>query len=118
MMPQKRNYHAGLAAEDCVMRDYLDEGYHLRARRWRGQCGELDLVLSRGAEIVFVEVKKSRCFDTAAARIGAAQIARLFTTAAQYLGTCPQGALTPSRFDVALVNAQGQVARLENAFCA
>lgn len=118
MTVQKRNYHAGIAAEDSVLRQYLASGYTLLARRWRGQQGELDLVLSHGAEVIFVEVKKSRCFDTAAARIGAAQIARIFTTAAQYLGTCPQGQLTPSRFDVALVNASGQVERLENALCA
>ncbi len=117
MMRQARNYHAGLAAEDCVLRDYLGEGYHLLARRWRGQRGELDLILSRDAEIIFVEVKKSTCFDTAAARVSTGQIKRLFTTAAQYLGTCPQGQSTLSRFDVALVDASGQVRRLENALC-
>ncbi|MDD7970575.1 YraN family protein [Roseinatronobacter alkalisoli] len=118
MTVQKRNYHAGIAAEDSVLRQYLAAGYELLARRWRGQRGELDLVLSRCAEVVFVEVKKSRCFDTAAARIGAAQTERLFMTAAQFLDTCLQGQLTPARFDVALVNAQGQVSLLENALYA
>ncbi|MGY6704875.1 YraN family protein [Roseinatronobacter sp.] len=117
-MQQARNYNAGLAAEDCVLRDYLGAGYQLLARRWRGQRGELDLILTRNAEVIFVEVKKSTCFETAAARISTAQIKRLFMTAAQYLGTCPQGQSTPSRFDVALVNASGQVERLENALCA
>ncbi|MBR3370346.1 MAG: YraN family protein [Rhodobacteraceae bacterium] len=118
MTRAKRNYHAGLAAEDCVLREYMNAGYQLLARRWRGQRGELDLVMSRDAEVVFIEVKKSRSFDAAAARIGSGQIERLFMTAAQYLGTCAQGQLTPSRFDVAVVDATGQVARLENALCA
>ncbi|MCC5964046.1 MAG: YraN family protein [Rhodobacteraceae bacterium] len=110
-----RNYHAGLAAEGSVLRQYLDAGYQLLAQRFRGLGGEIDLVLRKGASVIFVEVKKSRSFDAALARLGPAQISRIFATASEFLGTQPLGQLTETRFDVALVNAQGQVTVMENA---
>lgn len=110
-----RNYHAGLAAESSVLRQYLDAGYQLLAQRFRGLRGEIDLVLGKGTAVVFVEVKKSKSFDAALARLGPAQIGRIFDTASEFLGTQPLGQLTETRFDVALVNTQGQVCVMENA---
>ncbi len=114
-MKQTRNYHAGLAAEASVLRDYVDQGYRILARRFRGARGEIDLVLEKDAVVVFVEVKKSRSFDAALARLGAAQIGRILDTASEFLGLTPKGQLTETRFDVALVNAHGQVSVLHNA---
>ncbi len=110
-----RNYHAGLAAESSVLRQYLDTGYELLAQRFRGLRGEIDLVLRKGAAVIFVEVKKSRSFDAALARLGPSQIDRIFDTASEFLGSQPLGQLTETRFDVALVNAQGQITVMENA---
>lgn len=114
-MRQGRNHLAGLAAEASVLQHYLAAGYALLARRYRGLRGEIDLVLARGASVIFVEVKKSRSFDAALARLGAAQIARIFDTASEFLGTQPQGQDTDTRFDVALVNAHGEISVIENA---
>ena len=113
-----RNYHAGLAAESSVLRQYLDTGYELLAQRFRGLRGEIDLVLRKGAAVIFVEVKKSRSFDAALARISEAQIARILATGAEYLDRLPGGQLTETRFDVALVDAHGQVSVMENALAA
>jgi putative endonuclease len=118
MTVHARNYHAGLAAEDSTLRHYAQAGYALLARRWRGIQGEIDLILQRGADVVFVEVKKSRSFDHAVARLGGAQMARIWQTAEQFLGTQPLGLNTPARVDVALVNSMGQVQVIENAMMA
>jgi len=115
---QARNYQAGLAAEASVLRHYLASGHSLLAQRYRGVHGEIDLVLQHGSDVIFVEVKKSRSFDAAALRLGAQQIDRIFQTASEFLGTQPQGQMTPARFDVALVNAHGEVSVLENALTA
>ncbi|PWE31154.1 hypothetical protein DDZ14_14115 [Maritimibacter sp. 55A14] len=108
-------YHAGLAAEEAVARDYLRRGHALRARRWRGKGGEIDLILDRGALTVFVEVKKSGTLDTAAARLSTRQMARLRVAAEEYLGGLPAGRDSEMRFDLACVDATGHISVIENA---
>ncbi len=110
------SFHAGLAAEAIVARHYARGGARLREMRWRGDGGEIDLVLEDGAALVFVEVKKGRDFAHAARRIGAAQQARLQQAAGAYLSGCPAGLDTECRFDVALVDGAGRVEILRNAF--
>ena len=113
----RMSYLAGLAAEDSVAAEYSARGYVLLETRWRGKRGEIDLIFADGAGVVFVEVKKSRDFDTALSHIRPAQVQRLFATADEYVGTRRLGSLTEMRFDVALMDAHGQVSVLENAFC-
>ena len=108
------NYHSGLAAETSVERACVESGAVLVERRWRGAAGEVDLILRDGDELVFVEVKKSKDFARAAERVSKRQLARIATTAEEYLGTQPQGALTAMRIDVALVNDLGAVEILQN----
>lgn len=109
------NYHAGLSAEKTVLRYYEAQGARLRAARWRGPGGEIDLILSEGETIVFVEVKKSRTHAQAAQRVTTRQMARILASAEAYLGSCPKGSLTETRVDVALVDAIGSVELIPNA---
>lgn len=111
----KIGYLAGLAAEDAVVRTYVRAGLQLAHQRWRGQGGEVDLIFRDGAEVVFVEVKTSRTFARAAARLQPRQMARLMSAAEEFLGDEPKGLLTQMRFDVALVDGTGAVHILENA---
>ncbi|MEJ6392542.1 YraN family protein [Gymnodinialimonas sp. 2305UL16-5] len=112
------SYLAGEAAEDTVARAYIAHGYALIDQRWRGKAGEIDLIFQKDAEIIFVEVKKSRSFDAAAFSLGARQIRRLLASAEDFLGRMPKQSMTPARFDVALVNATGQLKVLPNALAA
>ena len=43
------SYHAGVAAEEAVARQYERAGLHIAARRWRGKGGEIDLIARDGA---------------------------------------------------------------------
>lgn len=110
------SYHAGQAAEQMVARDYERRGYSIAVRRWRGAGGEIDLIARNSDGLVFVEVKKSKSFGAAAARISARQIERICASAAQFLESEPCGQLTNVRFDAALVDASGAVQIIENAF--
>ncbi|MCW1931632.1 YraN family protein [Pararhodobacter zhoushanensis] len=112
------SYHAGLAAEDQVARDYHRRGFPVAAQRWRGKGGEIDLVAQDGDGYVFVEVKKSRSHARAAERLSQRQMRRLYDAAAEFLGGCPKGLNTQARFDVALIDAQGRIEIVENALCA
>ena len=111
---QVSNYHAGLSAEQAVARDYVDRGARLCETRWRGRCGEIDLILTEGERVVFVEVKKSRTHAAAVQRISARQLGRFLKSAEDYLGQCPNGTLTDARLDVALVDAMGVIEIIPN----
>jgi putative endonuclease len=112
----RMNYHAGLAAEEAVARMYEDRGVAICARRWRGLTGEVDLVGREGDQVIFVEVKQSRTHDLAASHISPAQIARIFVTVDEFLAGEPKGLLTDVRIDLALVDGQGRIEVVENAF--
>jgi putative endonuclease len=112
------NHHAGLSAEEQVAQLYRRSGCDVIARRWRGPGGEIDLIARNGAEIVFIEVKRARSHAAATERVSARQMGRICASAACFLGEQPAGALTPARFDVALVDGLGRIEVLENAFAA
>ena len=110
----KRNYHDGLAAEQNVKRHYQDDGAEIAAERWRGKSGEIDLIMRKGPEIIFVEVKKASDFMRAAERVTFRQIARISKAAEEFLANEPNGQFTSVRIDVALVNGRGERHILEN----
>ncbi len=112
------SYHAGLSAEAIVERSYLGRGYSIAERRYRTRHGELDLIAQKDGQTVFIEVKKSATHARAAERVSPRQMARLYNCASMFLASQPSGQETDSRFDVALVDASGQLSILENALAA
>ncbi len=114
-MSGKTSYFAGKAAEEQVARLYCDHGHRLLSRRWRGRAGEVDLILEKDGELVFVEVKKSKSFGAALQHLTKHQIQRLLKSAEDCLGYFPRLSLTPMRFDVALVDATGRIDIVPNA---
>lgn len=110
------SYHAGIAAEGIVERDYANRGFDPAFTRWRGSSGEIDLIARDGDGFVFVEVKKARDFARAVERVGKRQMERICNTAYEFLAQMSLGLMTPVRFDVALVDAHGHVRVIENAF--
>ncbi|MDX5351046.1 MAG: YraN family protein [Paracoccaceae bacterium] len=103
-------------AEDVVLRHYLRQGAALLASRWRGGGAEIDLILRQGADIVFVEVKKAATHALAAERLGRAQMDRICVAAGCFFDKSGLSPLTPMRFDAALVDGQGRVEIIPNAF--
>ncbi len=117
-MSGARSYHAGLAAEEQVATFYSRSGRSVCARRWRGSAGEIDLIARDGAEVIFIEVKQSRTHAQAMDHLTPRQMARIYASASEFLAGEPRGQLTDVRFDVALVDAQGRIEVLENAYAA
>lgn len=110
------NFHAGRAAEAQVAQRYQEQGCPIIAERWRGSAGEIDLVARDGNGLVFIEVKKSTTFDAAVARVSRRQMQRIYGAASEFLATEPLGQRTEVRFDVALVNAMGDISIIRHAF--
>ena len=111
-----RAWLSGQAAEESVARYYESRGVRVLARRWRGESGEIDLVLRAQDTYVFCEVKRAASFDAALARLRGGQLDRIYHAASEYIGLTPEGQLAPVRFDVAAVDATGAVNLLEAAF--
>ncbi len=109
------SYLSGQAAEDQVTRAYARDGHVILARRWRADGAEIDLIVEKDGEIIFVEVKKRQSLSGAAASLTHRQITRIMQSAEQYLGFLPTGNLTPCRVDVALVDGQGRMELRHNA---
>lgn len=110
-----RNHLAGRMAEESVARHYRFAGCDILEQRWRSPSGEVDLILSDGPDIVFVEVKSARTHDDAAWRLSHRQMRRILAAATDYCARFPTGLGTPMRFDVALVDAMGRIDVIENA---
>ena len=94
---------------------YLNAGYEILDRNWRVRSGELDLVLGRGGEIVFCEVKarRSERYGAAAEAVDRRKQIRIRSLAAQWLAA--NGRRGDLRFDVATVTGV-EVHVIEGAF--
>jgi len=112
------SYHAGLAAEELVAQRYESAQQPVLAKRWRGSCGEIDLVAQNGDGVIFIEVKKSRSHARAASHLTRRQMDRIYGAGSEFLATQPRGQLTDVRIDLALVDDTGRVDVIENAFMA
>lgn len=107
---------SGRSAEDAVIRVYAAQGARLLERRWRGQSGEIDLILRAAESYVVCEVKHAATFDLAMQRLSAGQMQRIQSAASEFLGQTAEGQLAPVRFDLGIVDGSGAVRLLENAF--
>jgi putative endonuclease len=75
------------------------------ARNWRSRQGEIDLIVQRGSELVFCEVKtrSSATFGAPFEAVTGAKQQRLRRLAAEWLRTASLGSTYDLRFDVASV---------------
>jgi putative endonuclease len=106
----------GIAGEDRAAKWYADAGYRVLARNWRGDGGELDLVVAGHGAIVFAEVKtrSSTRYGVPAEAVGPVKQRRLRGLATQFLRAHP-GVGGRIRFDVVAI-LEGRLQVIEAAF--
>ncbi len=106
----------GAAGEERAAAWYREQGYEVLDRNWRCKEGELDLVVRRRSEVIFVEVKTRRTdrFGIPAEAITPAKQRRLRVLAGQYLAATEVRAAS-LRFDVVSILA-GELEVIEAAF--
>lgn len=95
---------------------YEQHGYEVVERNWRCREGELDLIVRRGRELVFVEVKTRTTdrFGTPAEAVTPTKQRRLRTLAFRYL-ELEEPRAASLRFDVVAILA-GRLRVIEAAF--
>ena len=106
----------GREAESRAAEYLRAKGLKILERNWRCRFGEIDLVARDGPTLVFVEVRAraSRTHGGAAGSISAAKRRRLTATANYYLSRCRSD--EPCRFDALLIEAEGRIEWIRNAF--
>lgn len=106
----------GRWGEDKAAAWYLERGWEVLDRNWRGTGGELDLVLGRGGTVVFCEVKtrSSRAYGHPAEAVDRRKQQRIRALAVQWLRQHHEPTAN-LRFDVACV-LRGRLEVLEGAF--
>ncbi len=112
----RRSFLNGQSAEGLVAKAYLAAGSVLLETRWRGKAGEIDLIFLERGTYVFCEVKAAHTHEAAMQRLLPGQMQRIYMAASEYLSKTPDGQLSDVRFDLASVDAKGEVGIVQNAF--
>jgi putative endonuclease len=118
-----RTLDAGRWAEDRALEHLEACGLEVLARNYRCRFGELDLVMTHGTTLVFVEVRYRRNdrFGRAADTVTPAKQRRLQYAARHFLARFPAGRLPACRFDVVSVsrpNYAPEILWIRDAFTA
>lgn len=106
----------GLGAEAAACAALEAAGWSILGRRLRTAAGEVDMVAEREGLLAIVEVKARPTLAGAAAAVSARQRRRLLQAGAILLAEHPEWGTAGVRFDVLLVDANGAVRRVADAF--
>jgi putative endonuclease len=112
----------GRYGEQLAAETLTTAGLVVRERNWRCPDGELDIVATDGAALVFVEVKtrSTLAFGDPAEAISVAKAARLRRLALRWLAAHPDEYWPEIRFDVVAIVRRGpaglSVRHLRGAF--
>jgi putative endonuclease len=106
----------GREAEQIALQHLTAAGLRLKSRNYACRLGEIDLILQDGSTVVFVEVRQRRSasFGSAAESITGRKQDKLIAAARHYLAR--QRALPVCRFDAVLVDGNGRVEWIKDAF--
>jgi putative endonuclease len=112
----RANQAGGLAAEAAAARALEADGWTVLARRRRTAAGEIDMVAEREGLLAIIEVKHRPSLVEAAYALAPRQQARLLAAAEILLAEHPEWGREGVRFDLLLVDGQGRVRRIIDAF--
>jgi len=84
----KQRVRLGRRGEDLAAYELVQRGYQIVARNWRCQIGEVDVVVRRGDNLVFYEVRTRRGTEcgTPEESVTPAKKQRMIDVALTYLG--------------------------------
>ncbi len=97
------SYSVGVDAETDAAQTLAANGYKILNRRYKTPAGEIDLVVSRGDELGFVEVKKRRNAAEAAWSITERQQRRIIDAAQYWMQNFPDQSAQSITFDAVFV---------------
>ena len=114
--PGQTAYATGVAAEDAACAALCADGWTILARRLRTPAGEVDAVAEKAGLLAIIEVKSRPSLAAAASALAPRQQVRLIGACDIILAEHPEWGQNGVRFDLLLVDPQGQVRRITDAF--
>ena len=114
--PAQTAYATGVAAEDAACAALRHDGWTILARRLRTPAGEIDAVAEKAGLLAIIEVKSRPSLAAAASALTPRQQARLIGACDIILAQHPEWGHDGVRFDLLLVDPQGRVRRIIDAF--
>jgi len=112
----RRAQISGIAAETLACAALVADGWTVLGRRLRTAAGEIDAVARKDDLLAFVEVKRRATLAEAAASLSPRQQKRLLEAGAILLGEHPEWGRAGVRFDVIVVDPDGALRRIADAF--
>ncbi len=107
---------SGLHAEEAACTALRRDGWTILGQRLRTAAGEVDLVAEKAGLLAMVEVKHRPSLASAVAALSARQRSRLLAAGEILLAEHPDWGRAGVRFDVLLVDGEGRVRRVTDAF--
>lgn len=106
----------GNQGEDLIKVFYEKQGYEILEKNYRHRRAEIDLVAHKNGVLIFIEVKlrSSNNFGFAETFVSRAQENRIKDAAEDYIYAINW--MKDIRFDIACVNAKGDIELFEDAF--
>jgi putative endonuclease len=105
-----------MGAEAAARTALEKDGWTILAQRLRTKVGEIDIVAEKDGLLAMVEVKSRPTLLEAATALTPRQQARLIAACDIVLAEHPDWGAEGVRFDVLMVDAQGRVRRIADAF--
>ena len=106
----------GMGAEAAARWALEQDGWTILAQRLRTKAGEVDIVAEKAGLLVLVEVKARPTLTEAATALTPRQQVRLLAACDIILADHPDWGANGVRFDVLLVDGEGRVRRIADAF--
>ena len=105
---------SGRKAEAAAAVFLARQGLSVLEKNYRCRFGEVDIIAREGPALIFVEVRKRRQWTEAAGSIDRRKRRKIERTASHYLAR--HEAFDDCRFDVIVVDDDGRLQWLKNAF--
>ncbi len=112
----QRSHASGLQAEAAACAALRGDGWTILGQRLRTPAGEIDIAAEKEGLLAIVEVKSRASLALAAEALSARQRARLLQAAEILMAEHPGWGASGVRFDVMLVNPEGDIRRVIDAF--
>lgn len=108
----------GMEAERSAETWLISQGLHLIQRNMRCRVGEIDLIMTDGENLIFVEVRhrKNKQFGGAAESVDWRKQRKLLRAARFFLAANPNWSKHPCRFDIIAFEGNNNPLWYRNAF--